>query len=44
MTEEEDELTTRYCKICGGDIEEDNPTDICYSCQSIMSNMNMGKF
>jgi Zn finger protein HypA/HybF involved in hydrogenase expression len=30
------------CKICGDFIEEDNPTDICYSCQSIMSNMNLG--
>jgi len=30
----------RFCKICSGVIEEDNPTDICYSCQSIMNNMN----
>jgi Zn finger protein HypA/HybF involved in hydrogenase expression len=32
----------RSCKICGGEIESENPTDICYSCQSIMANMNMG--
>jgi len=25
------------CKICGGQIEEDNYTSICYACQSIMS-------
>ncbi len=30
-----------HCKICGSEVEENNPTDICYSCQSIMSNMNM---
>ena len=32
----------RYCKICNGGIEPDNPTDICYLCQSIMTNMDMG--
>jgi hypothetical protein len=37
MTEE-----TRRCKICGGEIEPDNPTDICYSDQAIISNMNLG--
>jgi hypothetical protein len=30
------------CKICHGELEEGNPTNICYSCQAIMSNMNMG--
>lgn len=40
MIEEE----TRSCKICNGEIEQDNPADICYSCQSIMSNMNLGVF
>ncbi len=33
----------RFCKICGGLLEDDNPTDICYSCQCIMANMNLGK-
>jgi len=28
-------------KICSEEIEEGNPTEICYSCQSIMSNMNL---
>jgi len=31
-----------HCKICGGDIELDNPTDTCYSCQCIMINLNLG--
>ena len=33
---------TGQCKICSGELEEGNPTYICYSCQSIMANMNMG--
>jgi len=31
---------TRHCKICYCAIEEDNDTDICYACQSIMSQNN----
>ena len=31
----------KYCKICGSELEANNPTDICYSCQSVMANMNM---
>ena len=32
----------RYCEICSGELEDSNPTDICYSCQSIITNMNLG--
>jgi len=33
----------RYCKICDGEIELDNDSDIYYSCQSIMSQVNFSK-
>ncbi len=29
-------------KICGGEIEQGNPADICVSCHEVMNNMNMG--
>lgn len=32
---------TRLCKICGGELEEGNTSDICYSDQALVSNMNM---
>jgi len=35
------ETMTQYCKICGEELELDNATDICFSCQSIISNQNM---
>ena len=28
---------TRYCKICGSELADDFPTEICLDCQSIMS-------
>jgi hypothetical protein len=31
---------TRYCKICGSELPDDLPTDICLDCQSIMSQDN----
>jgi hypothetical protein len=27
----------RYCTICGSELPDDFPTDICLNCQSIMS-------
>lgn len=30
------------CRICGDYLEDDNDTDICYNCQSIMVNINLG--
>jgi len=35
------DIESMKCKICSGEIEEDNTTEICYSCQSIMINQNM---
>jgi hypothetical protein len=34
---------TRYCKICGSELPEEFPTDICLDCQSIMSQDNFFK-
>jgi hypothetical protein len=31
---------TRYCGICGSELPDDSPTDICLDCQSIMSQGN----
>jgi len=28
---------TRYCMICGLELQDDSPIDICLDCQSIMS-------
>jgi hypothetical protein len=27
----------RYCKICGSELPDEFPTDICLDCQSLMS-------
>jgi hypothetical protein len=40
-TEMKGEIMARYCKICGSEIPDDFPTDICYDCQSIMSQGNL---
>jgi len=36
----DDENMTRYCGICGSELPDDFPTDICLNCQSIMSQGN----
>gem|GEM_PF-2783084 len=28
---------TRHCAMCGDELPDDFPTDLCYDCQSILS-------
>jgi hypothetical protein len=32
-------MTKRYCDICGNEIEEDDPLDICRYCRNNMTTL-----